>query len=101
MYRSLIKRFYDILNPGGQIFITTLADTSIHKTFKKHIVEGTWSKYLPNTSGFTDYSENPTKFMKDLLEQTGFNVELCITEKRTGPFDDFKGKYKHVLLKLF
>ncbi|GJQ66749.1 putative juvenile hormone acid methyltransferase [Trypoxylus dichotomus] len=89
--RSLFKRLHNLLNQGGQIFIATLSDSSLHKTFKKYFKEGTWSKFLPNACGFTDYTEKPIEFMINLLEEIGFEIQLCTTEKHATPFDNFKG----------
>ncbi|GJQ66756.1 putative juvenile hormone acid methyltransferase [Trypoxylus dichotomus] len=87
--RNFISGLYAMLKPKGQIFVTVIAETAVHKAFAKQAIEGKWSKYIPNEPVLVDYTKSPTKYFANLVRDVGFNVEFCEAEK------------EHIIIKQF
>ncbi|GJQ69613.1 putative methyltransferase [Trypoxylus dichotomus] len=89
--RSLMKNFYEILKPSGQVFISTIVNSAVYESFRRLCKEGVWSKYVPDEQTFGEYTNDPVKYVTTIMQNVGFKVELCMRAEGSGFIKDISG----------
>ncbi|GJQ87695.1 putative juvenile hormone acid methyltransferase [Trypoxylus dichotomus] len=82
--RSLMRNFYDILKPSGQVFISIMVNSAVHESFRRLSKKGVWCKYVPVEQIFADYTNDPVKYVTTIMQDAGFKVVLCTRVKDSG-----------------
>lgn len=83
-----------MLKPGGQIFQTQLTNEQVlRKSFQKQFEEGRWKKYVLNDPVFPDYTDEPIKYVKNLFQEVGFEVEFCEMKDDVSIVENFGGTF--------
>lgn len=76
---------YDMLNPGGQLFLSIIANTAVYDVYENMARMEKWSRFSANVKDYVSiyhHLNNPQKKLENFLEKAGFVIELCKTEDR-------------------
>lgn len=92
--RVLFASLREILEPGGQIFVVVMTDHVIKQSFRAvHRKGSKWSRYPGCDAIFTDYTNKPSSYLRGVLEDVGFTVDLCQYSKMDCVGENFQGMY--------
>ncbi|KRT82458.1 methyltransferase, partial [Oryctes borbonicus] len=79
--KTFFTHIREMLKTNGQIFVITLTNNFLKVSYSKQFKEQKWNKFVPPQQIFAEYSSNPEKYLRNLLEDVGFEVNLCIQEE--------------------
>lgn len=74
-----------MLRPGGDMLLTFLASNPIFEIYESLSKSGRWESYMENFKNYVSpyqYSSNPDEELKVLLDEVGFQTEVCKVEER-------------------
>ncbi|GJQ66754.1 putative juvenile hormone acid methyltransferase [Trypoxylus dichotomus] len=89
---------HKMLKPGGQIFTTMFSDNCIKRSIYRQAKEEKWAKYIKPDLIFADYTDNPDQYLRKLLEDIGFQVDVCHVKSKAYQTQNFGGNYIETLL---
>ncbi|KRT84896.1 methyltransferase, partial [Oryctes borbonicus] len=81
--RAFFNGLWKMLKPGGQVFVTMFSDHCFKRSFYRQSKEDKWAKYIQPETIFTDYTDKPDEYLRGLLTDVGFQVDICKVEHRT------------------
>ncbi|KAF2903031.1 hypothetical protein ILUMI_03149 [Ignelater luminosus] len=83
--RKALSNILKMLRPGGDMLLTFLASNPIFEIYESLSKSGRWESYMENFKNYVSpyqYSSNPDKELKELLEEVGFQTQVCKVEER-------------------
>lgn len=86
-----------MLKPNGQIFVISFTNKFyLNESFSKQFKEKKWTKYIPPEPVFANYTDNPTGYFENLLNNIGFELDLCHYEKQKYVIEHFGGNFEKI-----
>ncbi|CAH1370261.1 unnamed protein product [Tenebrio molitor] len=85
-HHQAMKNMYDMLKPGGQIFVTIIANTPIFDVHENMAKMNKWKPFLTNVEDYISvyyHTEEPRRKLEGYLERVGFLTDLCQVEERS------------------
>ncbi|KAJ3630627.1 hypothetical protein MTP99_011814 [Tenebrio molitor] len=85
-HEQALSNMYDMLQPGGQLFLTIVSDNAIYDIYENMALEKKWKRFFTTVEDYVSiyhHSVDPARKLVDFLKKVGFVIDACKLEDRT------------------
>jgi hypothetical protein len=103
-HEQALSNMYDMLQPGGQLFLTIVSDNAIYDIYENMAREKKWKRFFTTVEDYVSiyhHSVDPERKLIDFLKKVGFVIDACKLEDRTWTYPTlpyYKSEKKFSLL---
>ncbi|GJQ66752.1 putative juvenile hormone acid methyltransferase [Trypoxylus dichotomus] len=88
--RGFFTSLHKMLKPNGQIVTTALNDNFLKRSLCRQAKEERWAKYVKPDLIFANYTNKPDQYLRTLLTDIGFQVDICHVKYKTYQTEHFE-----------